>query len=189
MQELISLALLVVLLLGAAVGLLLYGLVRRRKRSRYVAGACLGLAVLVAGWAVYRTSHKAYRHLTEAVRPRTGEEIYAALFGRPRPGCLQVIDYQDQVVPRIDAAIWLHYRTCPPELRRVLARLPYARRTVPTAALAAELAPSLPINWFAPRLLGDSARVYEYATPDNRNIRTLWASPDSTEVFYRDILD
>lgn len=189
MKELISLAALAGSLLVATAILLFCGLVRRRRRRLYMAGASLGLAVLVAGWAAYRMSHKVYRHFAEAVRPRTGEEIYAALFGQPRPGCLQVIDYQDQVVPRIDAAIWLHYRTCPPELRRVLARLPYARHTVPTATLAAELAPSLPISWFAPRLLGDSARVYEYATPDNRNIRTLWASPDSTEVFYRDILD
>jgi len=189
MKELIGLVVLAAGLLAGAVGLLFDGLVRRRRRRLYVAGASLGLAVLVAGWAAYRTSHKAYRHLAEAVRPRTGAEIYAALFGRPRPGCLQVIAYQDQLVPRIDAAIWLHYRTCPAELRRVLARLPYARRTVPTATLAAELAPRLPISWFAPRLLGDSARVYEYATPNNRNIRTLWASPDSTEVFYRDILD
>lgn len=189
MKELISLTMLAGLLLVATAVLLFYGLVRRRRRSLYLAGASLGLAVLVAGWAAYRMSHKVYRHVAEAVRPRTGEEIYAALFGHPRQGCLQVIDYQDQVIPRIDAAIWLHYRTCPPELRRVLARLPYARRTVPTATLAAELAPSLPISWFAPRLLGDSARVYEYATPDSRNIRTLWASPDSTEVFYRDILD
>jgi len=88
MQELIGLTLLTGLLLGVAAGLLLYGLVRRRRRSLYVAGAGLGLGLLVAGWVAYRTSHKVYRHLAEAVRPRTGEEIYAALFGRPRPGCL-----------------------------------------------------------------------------------------------------
>lgn len=189
MKEIIGLLVLAGGLFITAAGSLFYGIATRHRRGFYVALASLLLGLGVAGWASYRTFYKSYRHVAEAVRPRTGTDIYQALFGHPRPGCLQVIDYQDQVIPRIDAAIWLHYRTCPPELRRVLARLPYARRTVPTATLAAELAPSLPISWFAPRLLGDSARVYEYATPDSRNIRTLWASPDSTEVFYRDMLD
>lgn len=189
MKEIICLVVIAGGLLGVAAGLLLYGLARRRKRSLYMAGASLGLGVLVAGWAAYRTSYKSYRHLAEAIRPRTGEEIYAALFGSARPGCLQVIKYQDQVVPRIDVAIWLHYRTCPRELNRVLTRLPYTRRVVPTSTLATELPASQMISWFAPRQLGDTAIVYEYATPDNRNIRTFWTSLDSTEVFYQDILD
>ena len=54
------------------------------------------------------------------LKPRTGDEIYSALFGKTNNSCLKVLNQQDQIVPKIDYAIWLHFKTCPNELNRIL---------------------------------------------------------------------
>jgi hypothetical protein len=174
---------------GLAVALLLFGLTKRNRRYLYAAGVSLALGSSLAGWTIYRTLHKAYDHVAAAIRPRTGEEIYTALFGSALPGCRQIIDYQDQVVPKIDYAIWLKYRTCPQELKRVLAQYPYAREVVASASPLPMVPNGEEVAWFRPKLLGDTVIVYEYTTLNGRNSRRFWTSLDSTNVFYQDILD
>ncbi|RZK30335.1 MAG: hypothetical protein EOO61_19410 [Hymenobacter sp.] len=189
MKELVSLIVLTSGLLGTALGLGIYGLLNRRRRILYAAIVIALLGLLVAGTTTYRIFYKSYRHMAEAVRPRSGAEIYLALFGRSSVACSQVLAAQDQVVPRIDYAIWLHFKTCPSEFRRLLTRHPFDGGKVPTAQWLEGIPGAENIQWFRPQAMGDTILVYEYATERNRNSQTFWASRDSTEVFYRDIAD
>lgn len=189
MKEIISLSILASAFLGIALSLGLYGLLKRKKRMAYLAVASLLLGMVVSGWAAYRTFYKSYRHVAEAVRPRTGAEIYQALFGQSPVACTQVLAAQDQVVPRIDYAIWLHFTTCPSEFKRLLARHLFDGGKEPTAQWVESIPGAENIQWLRPQAMGDTILVYEYATERSRNIQTFWASRDSTEVFYRDIAD
>jgi hypothetical protein len=53
-------------------------------------------------------------------KPRTGEEIYAALFGKPETDCVKILNYLDQTIPIIDISINLEFTTCPKEAKRIL---------------------------------------------------------------------
>lgn len=189
MKEIISLMLIGGGLLVVALLLLMQAGKRRSWPRGYAAAAALAAATLVGGWAGYRALRKTYHAATSAFRPRTGTEIYKALFGAAPYGCVQVLKYQDQVVPKIDYAIWLHYRNCPIELRRVLARHQFTRERVATAGKLAYVPYGEIISWFNPRIIGDTVLVYEYATANGRNVQTFWTSLDSTDVFCRDIAD
>ncbi len=121
MKEVVGLLLLAGSLFAVALGLLFYGLVKRRQRVVYAAGAGLLLGALLASGEVFRAGKKIYRRVAEAVRPRNGEEIYTALFGPAQPGCVRVLHYRDQVIPRLDCCIWLEFNTCPAEIKRIVA--------------------------------------------------------------------
>jgi hypothetical protein len=126
------------------------------------------------------------------MRPRTGEEIYTALFGRARPGCVRIIHYQDQIVPRLDCCIWLEFSACPAEIRRIAANDTAFRAVSQTVPLA------LPdtVNysprpaWWRPGKLGRAALLRRKFQPDNPNRdQLLIFSPDSTHAYYCDMAD
>lgn len=173
------------LCLCAAVG----GLLKKSSRLLTLAAiafmACGGLA----SWAGYSAFHKAKSKIAAKLKPRTGNEIYVGLFGEESTDCTQIIESQDQVVPRIDIAIWLHFKTCPQEFRRLLSRHQFSRSLEETAHWQEVIPGAEGDKWFRPQAMGDTIVVYEYATAKGRNIQTFWASRDSTEVFYRDIVD
>lgn len=161
------------------------------RRRRYLLGASVALLLgaALAGWAGWRALRKTHAAVSSALRPRTGQEIYSALLGTPPAGCVQVLHYQDQVVPKIDYAIWLHYRTCPNELRRVLARHPFSQRQLTTANELNFVPYNEDISWFKPAAIGDTIIEYGYAPANGRTSQTLWVSPDSTQVYLRDVAD
>jgi hypothetical protein len=190
----------VLLLLGIAAGLLfilllLRQLGRRKRGSRWALAGALLVSSMCFAWLGVRLTSKVYQRGARAVAavgrqfaPRSGAEIYQGLFGRGI-ACTQVIESQDQVVPRIDIAIWLHFKTCPSEFRRLLARHPFSAKKQATVRWQQDILGAEGDKWFRPQAMGDTILVYKYATEDNRNIQTFWVSRDSTEVFYRDILD
>ena len=192
MKEIIGLLVLAGGLLIAALGLLFYGIATRRRRVSYLVLASLLLGLGVAGWAAYRVSYKTYRHVAEAVRPRTGEEIYAALFGRARPGCLRVIHHQDQLVPRLDCCIWLEFRACPAEIKRILAHdtafRPVSQPVPPLLPDTANYSPKP--TWWRPGRLGRAALLRQKFQPSNPNRdQLLIFSSDSTHAYYCDMAD
>lgn len=189
MRGIIALAITACSLLAMALLLLGWGIWQRRKKYVFGVGISLLLSALVASWAGWRVLHKTYASVTGALRPRSGQEIYAALLGPPLANCVQVLNYQDQTVPRIDYAIWLHYRTCPDELRRVLTRHSFAQGQLVSTSGIASVPYGEVISWFKPAAIGDTVVVYEYTSANGRNTQTLWVSPDSTNVFLRDIAD
>jgi hypothetical protein len=175
------------LFVGAAVG----GGLKKNKRKWLLASAALAFATCggLIGRASYILLHKAKNKIVNTLKLRTGNEIYEALFGKGLATCTKVIESQDQVVPRIDAAIWLHFKTCPDEFKRLLARHQFDGAKEPTAQWVEEIPGAENIKWFRPQAMGDTITVYEYVTENSRNIQTFWVSRDSTEVFYRDIAD
>ena len=192
MKEIIGLLVLAVGLLIAAVGGLFHGIAARRRRVLSWALASLLLGLGVAGWAVYRVSYKSYRHVAKAMRPRTGEEIYMALFGRAQPGCLRVIHHQDQLVPRLDCCIWLEFKACPAEIKRILANdtaFRPVRQMVP--ALLPDTANYSPKPiWWRPGKLGRAVLLRQKFQPNNPNRdQLLIFSPDSTHAYYCDMAD
>lgn len=130
-----------------------------------------------------------YIKVRETFRSRTGEEIYEALFGKQKNNCVAILNYQDQIIPKIDYAIWLQFETCPEELKRILSKHEFSEGKVSTDKWDGKIPYGETIKWFNPKTLGDTIMVYEYSSDDSRNIQTIWANLDSTKVFVRDIFD
>lgn len=130
-----------------------------------------------------------YIKVSETFRSRTGEEIYEALFGKQKTTCVSILNYQDQIIPKIDYAIWLQFETCPEELKRVLSKHEFSAGKVSADKWNGKVPYGETIKWFNPKTLGDTIMVYEYSTDDSRNIQTIWTNLDGTKVFVRDIFD
>ncbi|MGI4763108.1 MAG: hypothetical protein ACRYF0_20510 [Janthinobacterium lividum] len=176
------------LAVGAAAGSVL----RRKSRLALLAALALVAGIGLAGRAGYVVWHKAKGRVAHALKPRTGDEIYRALFGPALPGCLHVLQYQDQIVPRLDCCIWLEFTACPAEIKRILAN-DTAFRAVNQAvpALLPDTAHYSPTPaWWRPGKLGRAALRRQKFRPSNPNRdQILIFSPDSTHAYYCDMAD
>jgi hypothetical protein len=153
--------------------------------------------LLEAGfWTGYIFAGKAYNKvknvkLDNPFKARTGNEIYTALFGPPEQNCVEVINKMDQTVPRLDSCIWLEFKTCPSEVKRILARS-HMKSQVLALADTSRYFPSYSPRpeWFEPAALGDSIILLRHYNPDNPNRdQILLFSKDSTHAFYCDMAD
>jgi hypothetical protein len=166
---------------------MIIGLIKKRKKmiitSIFIFVVFLGLAV----WTGLTIVRKSINKITETSKPRTGEEIYIALFGKSENNCVKIINKQDQEFPGIDYAIWLHFETCPKELKRILSQHDYNLGKLSTKTWSGDIPYGESIDWFNPKSIGDSVLVFEYSTNNSRKIQTLWTSIDSTNVYCRDI--
>lgn len=115
--------------------------------------------------------------------PRSGIEIYTSLFGEPSSDCVKVIHKQDQVIPKIDYAIFLHFKTCPEELSRILVLRDFEFDKSSTNDWNYADHP-----WFKPELLGDTILIYS-CWDIRGNGQILYCNQDSTEVYCKDIWD
>jgi hypothetical protein len=168
---------------------LFFGLTKKNKKLKQTA-LFVSIAFLsLAGLTGYKLVTKSYHKIADTLKPRTGDEIYDDLFGKRQTNCVKVLNYQDQVIPKIDYAIWLHFETCPDELKRILSRHQFSVEKLPTKEWNGKIPYGETLDWFNPTILGDTIMVYEYSTTDNRNIQTIWTTSDSTKVFCRDVLD
>ena len=124
-------------------------------------------------------------------KPRTGSEIYYALFGKPVDNCSKVINQKDQIVPRLDCCIWLQFQTCPKELNRIIKQQSFKATTffsMDTTSYMPDYNPKPP--WWKPQVLGDSVivlRNFNFDNP-NRDIILIFAR-DSSNVFYCEMAD
>ena len=168
---------------------LVLGLTKKNKKLKLTALFAFLVFIGVIYWTGCMIINKTYYKVTDTFKMRTGDEIYNALFDKRKTDCIKIISYQDQVVPKIDYAIWLHFETCPKELERILSRHNFDGEKLPTDKWSGKIPFGETIEWFNPKSLGDTIMVYEFSTNDSRNIQTVWTNLDSTEVFVRDILD
>ena len=161
------------------------------KNKRYLLTSVFAFIVFLgfAGWTGFKFITKSYSKITNTLKPRNGDGIYDALFGKRQTDCVKILNYQDQIVPKIDYAIWLHFETCPEELKRILSRHEFSGGKVATNGWDSKIPLGETLDWFKPATLGDTIMVYEYSTENSRNIQTIWTSLDSTKVFCRDVLD
>ncbi|MCB9245934.1 MAG: hypothetical protein H6606_05840 [Flavobacteriales bacterium] len=166
--------------------LILVGLLSNRK-SLFRLGILLVLpGSLTITYLMIRDSRALFERAREAIKPRTGLEIYAALFEQPAPACVEVLHHRDQVIPKIDYAIWLELRTCPDEMRRLLSLRSYQHQFKETSSSPKR---STEPNWFDPLVLGDSAHYFRFEQDDYGNGTYLVLSKDSTHLFCKDIAD
>ncbi|MFM2048763.1 MAG: hypothetical protein RI955_1311 [Bacteroidota bacterium] len=166
----------------------IFGLIKKTKKNILISIGTLILFIGCTGWTSYLFVTKSYNKVAQVFKPRTGEEIYSALFGKTNSNCLQVVNYQDQVVPKIDYAIWLHFTICPNELKRILKLHDFEFKKQSTKGWQTD-GPSANEKWFKPETLGDSVLVFKYHKDDNGNGQTIYSSLDSTKVFCIDVLD
>lgn len=168
--------------------ILLIGVFRKNRLIIICSLFTLLIALGTSFWTAYAFINKSYHKVAETLKPRTGEEIYSALFGKPENECLKVLNYQDQIVPKIDYAIWLEFKTCPQELKRILNQHEFTMNKIPKSGVN-QIGPAENNNWFNPQTLGDSLLVFVYEKDEYGNGQTIYSSMDSTKVFCIDILD
>ena len=189
MQELISLSVITGTLFLLSIILFLAGIIRRKLKLVLLSLAFLLGSVATGVYAGFRFVGKSFRMAREILKPRTGPEIYTAQFGNSPHNCSQLIHYQDQRIKRLDYTIWLHFRTCPVELQRILSLHDYETDRILTAGWPGPPEINRPAgNWFRPELLGETILLFRYHN-DNGGGREIYASSDSTEVYYLDYLD
>jgi len=184
MKEMILWVIVSGLLLVVFLSILLFGILRKNRSSIISSIFTLAIAVCSASWTVYLVLNKSYHKVTETLKPRTGEEIYTALFGKSKNDCVKVLNHQDQVIPKVDYAIWLHVEICPEELKRILNLHEFTANKVSSMDLD-ENGPS----WFKPLTLGDSILVFIYNKDEYGNGQTFYSSRDSSEIFCKDVWD
>jgi hypothetical protein len=189
MKELIILTIISGLAFLAFLVTLILGFTKKNKKIKLTALLLFFAFIGLTAWTGFKFVNKTYNKVTETLKPRTGDEIYDALFDKRETNCIKILNFQDQVVPKIDYAIWLHFETCPNELKRILSRHEFTADKLSTAKWDGKIPYGKTLEWFNPTILGDTIMVYEYSTNNSKNIQTIWTSLDSTKVFVRDILD
>jgi hypothetical protein len=172
------------IILGAlCLALAFTAIAKRRMAYLYGSLGVLGVAILCAAMAFYLTAERSVAELRAYATPRSGADIYAALFGPPINKCMQVLDHDDALIPKLDNVIRLHVRTCPEELRRILAQGSYLAE-MSTDLTGSKLDPAFSVEQLGPGVLTSNWTVTE-----GRHWRTLHYRPDSTELIVIDILD
>ena len=168
---------------------LILGFTKRNNKLKLTSFFIFFAFILSAGWTGYKIVSKTYNKVADTFQMRTGDEIYDALFDKRKTDCVKILNFQDQVVPKIDYAIWLHFETCPKKLERILSKHDFNSEKLSNDNWNGKTPLGETLDWFNSTTLGDTIMVYEYSTDDIRNIQTIWTNLNSTEVFVRDILD
>ena len=168
---------------------LIFGFIKKNNKIKLASLFIFIAFICLTGWTGFKFVTKSYNKVADTLKPRTGDEIYDALFDKRKSDCVKILNYQDQVVPKIDYAIWLHFETCPDELKRILSRHEFSSEKLPTKNWNGKIPYGETLDWFNPTTLGDTIMVYEYSTNDSQNIQTIWTSMDSSKVFCRAVLD
>jgi hypothetical protein len=183
-KEIILRAIVSGLLFVVFLSLLLFGIFKKNRALIISSLFTVLLTVSSASWTAYLLVYKSYHRVSETLNPRSGKEIYTALFGKTQNDCVNVLNHQDQVIPKIDFAIWLHVETCPRELKRILKLHEFSANIVSSLNLESNSP-----TWFNPKSLGDRILVFVYNKDEYGNGQTIYSSRDSTEVFCKDVLD
>ncbi len=168
---------------------LIIGFTKNKKNLKYTSLFLFFTFVVCTGLTGYKVTSKTYNKIADTFKMRNGDEIYDALFDKRKTNCIKILNFQDQIIPKVDYAIWLHFKTCPSELKRILSRHEFNSEKLSTNNWDGKIPLEETLDWFNPKTLGDTIMVYEYSTDDSRNIQTIWTNIDSTEVFVRDISD
>lgn len=165
--------------------LFLLAIARKRFSLFYLSLGMLLATGLCAIVTAYLFAGRSYGRIRGLLAPRTGIEIYTDLLGMPPDGCVEVINAQDQVIPKIDTAIRLHAHICPTELRRILSEGGYSmERTTTTSTDGAGIAGA-----FSASFLGDTVLHLQKEVQPGRNWRSIDVKLDSTEALIIDVLD
>ncbi|MTI29401.1 hypothetical protein, partial [Xanthovirga aplysinae] len=143
---------------------LFWGLAKKDKKLKLIALFFFFAFLSLTGWTGFKFVSKSYNKVTEIFKSRSGDEIYDALFDKRQTDCVKILSYQDQVVPKIDYAIWLHFETCPREVERILQKHKFTESKLSIGNWNGKIPYGENLEWFNPTTLGDTIMVYEYST-------------------------
>src|SRR5688572_3757039 len=107
MKEILIWFLIAVILFLGFLSTFLFGFIKKKRKYFFYAIGIFVLFGCTSAIIVYKFVFKSYNKVTNAFKPRTGQEIYVALFEKPVNDCIKIINYKDQIIPKIDYAIWL----------------------------------------------------------------------------------
>jgi hypothetical protein len=181
------------LLLIAFVITLFLAIVRKNKKLAVISLIPFVCAMFCAAVSMYYFVSKSYnvisRKIERPFKSRTGEKIYADLFGRTSRNCLDVINYKDQSVPGLDCCIWLEIKSCPEEVKRIVMQSEYEMILADSLHLKFNQPNSSeqPV-WWTPAALGDSAIIFKYQDKKEDRVQILFVSLDSTRAYYFDAI-
>lgn len=115
---------------------------------------------------------------------RSGPALYNAMFGKPADPCTEIFESRDAAAID-DQMLYIHFKTCPQEIKYILSRVPYSHKNVSRQDMEISYTDPKP-GWFDIRKLGDSCTRYFYKWEDKDYAQVLYLSNDSSEVFYRE---
>lgn len=160
--------------------LLIFGILRKNINMIIIANVLFFGGVAASIYTAYLAADKAYDKIAANFRSRSGIEIYTALFGKPKTDCIKITGRKDQLVPRVDYAIYLKFDWCKEECERVLQLNPYESVKMG----ANEMRDKELFNW---KDMGDSVYCYRYKRGDYANDQYIYISEDSTKAYVVDI--
>lgn len=186
MQSIVILGLISFVFIVGSIVLFFVAITKKKMSTFYFA---LILSLIGVGFGIYTgfsVLSKSYSKISKSLEPRTKEEIYAALFDGNPTNCSVVLETQDQVLPVIDFAIYLHFKTCETELNRILNLKRYEKEVLVNKEKDNTINTTNP-DWFEPLKMGDSIMVYTSKKDDFGNYQTLYVSKNKDEVYCIDV--
>ena len=186
MQLLLFLGIITFLLIAGSIILFLIAIVKKKMAVFYFALILSFFGLGVGIYTGFTFINKSYSKISKSLEPRSSEEIYAAIFkGNPNK-CTVVLETQDQMLPVIDVAIYLHFKTCEAELNRILRQQEY-EMSILVNNEDNTTSDSMDPDWFEPSKMGGSIYVYTYKKDDFGNYQTLYVSKKKDEVYCIDV--
>jgi hypothetical protein len=186
MQLLLFLGIITFLLIVGSIILFLIAVVKKKMAVFYFALIFSFFGLVVGIYTGFTFVYKSYSKISKSLEPRTNEEIYAAIFKGIPNKCTVVLETQDQMLPVIDVAIYIHFKTCEAELNRILKQQQY-EMSILVKNEDDTTSNSMDPEWFEPSKMGDSIYVYTYKKDDFGNYQTLFVSKKKDEVYCIDV--
>ena len=186
MVEIILLFSLVLILLA----FLLFAFIKRIKLTKpksllFIAFCLVSFLTLL----LFTGTHKIKSDISRFVQntsPKKAETVYSLLFKNPKDSCLTVLNFKDQVIPKIDCCIWMEVEICREELLRILSLRKYTETVINNSDSLNFLIPfgDRP-SWWTPQQLG---KVFTKAHIkfDQDNEQTLFFGKDSSHLYFCD---
>jgi len=101
MKLIITLTIITALIFNIFILTLIFGWTKKNKKLKITTLYAFIAFLSLGGLTGYKLVTKSYYKVTKTLKPRTGDEIYDGLFGKRETNCVKVLNYQDQVVPKL----------------------------------------------------------------------------------------
>ncbi|MES2649261.1 MAG: hypothetical protein V4717_20450 [Bacteroidota bacterium] len=182
--------LLLMILVGALILFLLFISVKETKLSKktilLAKTICLTSILILFLYTGIGKIKAGISRLIHNSLPKDSKTVYSVLFGKPLDECVNVINFKDQVLPKIDCCIWMELQLCPSELQRIIASRNYTKSIVIKSDSVNVLRPySGRPGWWNLQLPGDTIVKYNIVFDQDRE-QTLFVSPGNTHIYICD---
>jgi len=151
----------------------------------------VGIISLFSLFAIFLTRgtdkfNKDLSRIIKNSKPKSAEEVYSLLFRKAADNCLNVVNFKDQFIPKIDCCIWMELNVCPKEFLRII-NLKNYKETILTRSDSAIFLQSYSDRpaWWAPQKLGDSLTKLNIVFNED-NEQSLFFGKDSMHIFLCD---